>query len=88
MRRTPGGHQVLVGYLAPAPGTELDLPAALRRLREVLPAPLVPQLAVVADLPTGLGRLVVLDGAGHYPHVQFPDEVAATVLAFLADIRA
>jgi pimeloyl-ACP methyl ester carboxylesterase len=44
--------------------------------------------AVVADLPTGLGRLVVLDGAGHYPHVQFPDEVAAAVLAFLADVRA
>lgn len=44
--------------------------------------------AVVADLPTGLGRLVVLDGAGHYPHVQFPEEVAAAMLAFLADVRA
>ena len=44
--------------------------------------------AVVADLPTGLGRLVVLDGAGHYPHVQFPDEVAAAMLTFLADVRA
>lgn len=44
--------------------------------------------AVVADLPAGLGRLVVIDGAGHYPHVQFPDQVAAAVLAFLADVRA
>ena len=44
--------------------------------------------AVVADLPTGLGRLVVLEGAGHYPHVQFPDEVAAAMLTFLADVRA
>ncbi len=44
--------------------------------------------AVVADLPPGLGRLVVLDAAGHYPHVQFPDEVAAAMLGFLADVRA
>lgn len=44
--------------------------------------------AVVADLPTGLGRLAMIDGAGHYPHVQFPDEVAAAMLTFLADVRA
>jgi len=44
--------------------------------------------AIVADLPTGLGRLEMLDGAGHYPHVQFPDEVAAAILTFLADVRA
>ena len=28
------------------------------------------------------------EGAGHYPHVQFPDEVAAAMLGFLADVRA
>lgn len=39
--------------------------------------------AVVADLPSGLGRLEMIEGAGHYPHDQFPDEVAALVLAFL-----
>ncbi|SDF19052.1 Pimeloyl-ACP methyl ester carboxylesterase [Blastococcus fimeti] len=44
--------------------------------------------AVVAALPPGLGRLVVIDGAGHYPHVQFPDEVAAAMLTFLSDVRA
>jgi pimeloyl-ACP methyl ester carboxylesterase len=44
--------------------------------------------AVVADLPPGLGRLEMVDGAGHYPHVQFPDRVAALILAFLADVRA
>ena len=38
---------------------------------------------VLADLPTGLGELVVLDGAGHYPHAQVPDEVVALVLPFL-----
>lgn len=39
---------------------------------------------IVADLPTGLGELVVLQGAGHYPHAQMPDEVLALTLPFLA----
>ncbi|MBU6535312.1 alpha/beta fold hydrolase [Streptomyces mayonensis] len=39
--------------------------------------------AVVDALPSGLGRLEMIDGAGHYPHDQFPDEVASLVLAFL-----
>ncbi|MFG3076548.1 alpha/beta fold hydrolase [Streptomyces sp. NPDC048225] len=39
--------------------------------------------AVVDALPSGLGRLEMIEGAGHYPHDQFPDEVTALVLAFL-----
>ncbi|GAA4917088.1 alpha/beta fold hydrolase [Streptomonospora salina] len=39
--------------------------------------------AVVADLPPGLGRLEMIEGAGHYPHDQFPDRVVALMLAFL-----
>ncbi|RKS79946.1 pimeloyl-ACP methyl ester carboxylesterase [Motilibacter peucedani] len=39
--------------------------------------------AVVADLPTGLGRLVMVEGAGHYPHVQYPAQVTSAVLTFL-----
>jgi pimeloyl-ACP methyl ester carboxylesterase len=39
---------------------------------------------ILADLPTGLGELAVIDGAGHYPHVQTPDEVLALVRPFLA----
>jgi len=39
---------------------------------------------VVADLPRGLGELAVIEGAGHYPHVQTPDEVLALALPFLA----
>ncbi|WP_236713726.1 phosphopantetheine-binding protein, partial [Rathayibacter tanaceti] len=46
------GNQVLVGYLALAGGRELDRDAALARLREELPAALVPLLAVVDELPT------------------------------------
>jgi pimeloyl-ACP methyl ester carboxylesterase len=44
--------------------------------------------AVVAGLPTGLGRLAMIDGAGHYPHVQFPTEVVAELLSFLDTVRA
>ncbi len=39
--------------------------------------------AVVAALPDGLGRLEVVEGAGHYPHVQHPDEVVSLVVEFL-----
>ncbi|WP_026403759.1 alpha/beta fold hydrolase [Actinomadura rifamycini] len=46
--------------------------------------------AIVAALPSGLGRLEMIEGAGHYPHDQFPDQTAALVLDFLreADARA
>ncbi|MET8529462.1 alpha/beta hydrolase [Micromonospora sp. NPDC005172] len=45
--------------------------------------------AIVAALPDGLGRLEVIEGAGHYPHAQYPDETAALLLAFLgANARA
>ncbi|MEU3661021.1 alpha/beta hydrolase [Streptomyces sp. NPDC032940] len=38
--------------------------------------------AIVAALPPGLGRLEMIEGAGHYPHDQFPDRVAALTLDF------
>jgi pimeloyl-ACP methyl ester carboxylesterase len=39
---------------------------------------------IIDDLPAGLGELVVLDGAGHYPHAQTPDALLAQALPFLA----
>ncbi|MFS1303342.1 alpha/beta hydrolase [Streptosporangium longisporum] len=39
---------------------------------------------IIADLPAGLGELVVIEGAGHYPHAQTPDKVLALALPFLA----
>ncbi|MET7274480.1 alpha/beta hydrolase [Streptomyces flaveolus] len=39
--------------------------------------------AVVDALPPGLGRLEMIEGAGHYPHDQFPDRVVALTLGFL-----
>ncbi|MPY58802.1 alpha/beta fold hydrolase [Streptomyces spongiae] len=42
--------------------------------------------AIVAELPSGLGRLEMIDGAGHYPHVQFPQQTLSVVLPFLAPL--
>lgn len=51
VRRSAAGNEVLVGYLAVGPGAAFDRRAAVARLREELPAALVPLLAVVDELP-------------------------------------
>lgn len=38
---------------------------------------------VVAAMPTGLGTIAMLDGRGHYPHAECPDEVAPLITNFL-----
>ncbi|MET3807958.1 pimeloyl-ACP methyl ester carboxylesterase [Nakamurella sp. UYEF19] len=43
---------------------------------------------ILADLPEGLGELAVIEGAGHYPHTQMPDDVMALALPFLARTAA
>lgn len=44
--------------------------------------------AIVAALQPGLGRLEMIDGAGHYPHVQFPSQVVTPMLSFLGSVNA
>ena len=39
---------------------------------------------IIAELPDGLGELVVPEGVGHYPHTQAPEQVLALSLPFLA----
>jgi pimeloyl-ACP methyl ester carboxylesterase len=41
--------------------------------------------AIVAALPSGLGTVAMVEGAGHYPHAQSPDQVAALVIGFLKE---
>jgi pimeloyl-ACP methyl ester carboxylesterase len=41
--------------------------------------------AIVDALPPGLGRLEMIEGAGHYPHDQYPGRTASLTLAFLSD---
>jgi len=43
---------------------------------------------ILADLPEGLGELAVIEGAGHYPQTETPDQVLALVLPFLARTAA
>jgi non-ribosomal peptide synthetase-like protein len=50
VRATPGGGQLLVGYVVPA--GDFDQPDAVQRLRAALPAALVPLIAAVESLPT------------------------------------
>ena len=53
VQTTPAGNQILVGYLVPAHDVvDFDIPSAMDRLREELPAALVPLLAVIDDMPT------------------------------------
>jgi pimeloyl-ACP methyl ester carboxylesterase len=45
--------------------------------------------AIIAAMPAGRGRVAMVDGAGHYPHAQCPDDVAAMVTGFLKEnVRA
>jgi pimeloyl-ACP methyl ester carboxylesterase len=44
--------------------------------------------AIVAAMPAGLATLELIEGAGHYPHTQFPDETVALLLSFLARTAA
>jgi pimeloyl-ACP methyl ester carboxylesterase len=39
--------------------------------------------AIAAAMAPGLGEVATVDGAGHYPHAQSPDTVAALVIPFL-----
>jgi pimeloyl-ACP methyl ester carboxylesterase len=44
--------------------------------------------AIIDALPSGLGRLEMIEGAGHYPHDQFPDQVVSLMLVFLRSVAA
>jgi pimeloyl-ACP methyl ester carboxylesterase len=40
---------------------------------------------IVAAMPPGLGTVTMIDGAGHYPHAQTPDETARLITSFLRE---
>jgi pimeloyl-ACP methyl ester carboxylesterase len=41
--------------------------------------------AIIAAMPAGVGTVAMVNGAGHYPHAQCPDEVASLVIPFLKE---
>ncbi len=76
VRTTPAGSRILVGYVTPLPGVELDRSLATRALRRTLPAPLVPLLAVVDDIPTRTSGKVDRDALPWPLDVTAPDGAA------------
>ena len=48
------------------------------------PDPEAEAAAIVGLLPAGLGRYEMIENAGHYPHAQYPEQVADAILSFLA----
>lgn len=40
---------------------------------------------IAAAMPPGLGTVATIEGAGHYPHAQCPEQVAALVIPFLKE---
>jgi pimeloyl-ACP methyl ester carboxylesterase len=93
MVREPGRMKALQGMLKASPadaGAQLDnvrCPALIIQgsLDPDWADPRAEGEAIVAALPAGLGRLEIIEGAGHYPHAQYPDETASLVLAFLRE---
>ena len=49
------------------------------------PDPEAEAAAIVGLLPHGLGRYEIIENAGHYPHAQYPQQVADVILPFLAE---
>ncbi|WP_408993277.1 alpha/beta fold hydrolase [Streptomyces sp. 1268] len=39
--------------------------------------------AIMAAMPAGVGEVAVIEGAGHYPHDQYPEETVSLMLTFL-----
>ena len=49
------------------------------------PNPEAEAKAIVGLLPAGLDRYEMIDDAGHYPHAQYPQQVARAILPFLVE---
>jgi pimeloyl-ACP methyl ester carboxylesterase len=75
-------------------GTLKDAAAALAKVRcpalvvmgtddSDFPDPKAEATALVGLLPDGLGQYQMIENAGHYPHAEYPEEVAAAVIPFL-----
>jgi pimeloyl-ACP methyl ester carboxylesterase len=48
-------------------------------------APEAEAKTIVGLIPAGLGQYTMIKGAGHYPHAEYPQEVASAIIPFLAE---
>ena len=49
------------------------------------PDPEFEAAALVTLLPAGVGQYQMIDRAGHYPHAEYPQQVADVIIRFLAE---
>ena len=49
------------------------------------PDPEAEAKALVGLLPDGVGRHVMIENAGHYPHAEYPEQVAGAIIPFLQE---
>ncbi|HTU76642.1 MAG TPA: alpha/beta hydrolase [Trebonia sp.] len=70
---------------AALPGVRCPVLVVMGTLDPDWPDPRAEAEAIVGLLPAGLGRLVMIDGAGHYPNAQYPERVAAAVIPFISE---
>jgi pimeloyl-ACP methyl ester carboxylesterase len=89
--REPGRMKALQAMLKTAPADAGAQLAHVSRPALIIEGSLDPDWAdpraegeaIIAALPAGVGTLEMIDGAGHYPHDQFPDRTTALILSFL-----
>jgi len=79
VRRTKAGNQILIGYIAV--DHRFDADAAKSRLREAMPAALVPRLAVVESLPTKTSGKIDRD------YLPWPLDTGKNASTAAADLR-
>jgi pimeloyl-ACP methyl ester carboxylesterase len=70
---------------AKLPGVRCPVLVVMGTLDPDWPDPEAEAKAIVGLLPQVPARYVMIEGAGHYPNVQFPQAVADAVLPFLAE---
>ncbi|SDK93450.1 Pimeloyl-ACP methyl ester carboxylesterase [Glycomyces sambucus] len=84
------GRMAIVSRIGMSPTADADAKLAALRVPTVVvegdldpdwPDPAAEGAGIVAGMPEGVGRVEVIEGAGHYPHVQFPERVAGLIAA-------
>ncbi|MFF0739020.1 alpha/beta fold hydrolase [Streptomyces sp. NPDC004111] len=96
MLREPGRMKAMQGMIRSAPTDAGEQLAEVRCPVLVVMGSLDPDwvdphaegLGIVEALPPGLGRLEMIEGAGHYPHDQYPERTLSLMLPFLRESAA
>ncbi|GAA2097693.1 alpha/beta fold hydrolase [Actinomadura alba] len=67
------------------PGVRCPALVVMGTLDPDFPDPRAEAEAIAAAMPAGVGTIAMIEGGGHYPHAQFPGQVADAALPFLEE---